>query len=31
MNPTGTVLALAYHTAHALRTQYFRAPGEIMS
>lgn len=31
MNPTGTVIALAYHTAHALRTIYFRAPGEVMS
>jgi gluconate 2-dehydrogenase alpha chain len=31
LNPTGTVIALAYHTAHALRTRYFRAPREIMS
>jgi gluconate 2-dehydrogenase alpha chain len=31
MNPTGTVIALAYYTAHALRTHYFRAPGEVMS
>jgi gluconate 2-dehydrogenase alpha chain len=31
LNPTGTVIALAYYTAHALRTQYFRAPGEVMS
>lgn len=31
MNPTGTVIALAYYTARALRTKYFRAPGEVMS
>jgi gluconate 2-dehydrogenase alpha chain len=31
MNPTGTVIALAYHTGYALRTQYFRTAGEVMS
>jgi gluconate 2-dehydrogenase alpha chain len=31
MNPTGTVIALAYHTAAALQTKYFRNPGEVMS
>ncbi len=26
-NPTGTVAALAYHSARAIRTQYLKAPG----
>jgi gluconate 2-dehydrogenase alpha chain len=30
-NPTGTVGALAYWTAHALRTQYLRKPGPLVS
>jgi gluconate 2-dehydrogenase alpha chain len=29
-NPTGTVLALAYHLADGLRTRYFRSPGKII-
>lgn len=29
-NPTGTVLALAYHTADGLLTRYLRDPGRIM-
>lgn len=29
-NPTGTVAALAYHTAHAIRTQYLRNPGPLV-
>ena len=31
MNPTGTVIALAYLAAEALRTKYFRDPEEVMS
>jgi len=31
MNPTGTVCALAYHTAEAIINQYLDAPGEIIS
>ncbi len=31
MNPTGTVSALAYLAAEALRTKYFRAREEVMS
>ncbi|HEX3917143.1 MAG TPA: GMC family oxidoreductase [Caulobacteraceae bacterium] len=27
-NPTGTVAALAYHAADAIRTQYLKAPGQ---
>jgi gluconate 2-dehydrogenase alpha chain len=30
-NPTGTVGALAYWTAHALRTQYLKKPGPLVS
>jgi gluconate 2-dehydrogenase alpha chain len=30
-NPTGTVGALAYWAAHALRTQYLKNPGPLMS
>ncbi|MCO6187720.1 GMC family oxidoreductase [Rhizobium sp. L1K21] len=29
-NPTGTVGALAYHTANAIRTQYLRSPGPLV-
>ncbi|WP_367716622.1 GMC oxidoreductase [Nitratireductor sp. GISD-1A_MAKvit] len=29
-NPTGTVAALAYHTAQAIRTQYLRNPGPLV-
>jgi gluconate 2-dehydrogenase alpha chain len=29
-NPTGTLLALAYYTAHAIRTSYLRAPERLM-
>ncbi len=29
-NPTGTVGALAFRTAHFIRTQYIRQPGEMM-
>ncbi len=29
-NPTGTVGALAFRTAHYIRTQYLRQPGEMM-
>ena len=28
-NPTGTVAALAYWTAHAIRTQYLKSPGPL--
>jgi gluconate 2-dehydrogenase alpha chain len=31
MNPTGTVCALAYHTADAIINQYLGDPGQIMS
>jgi len=31
MNPTGTVIALAYHTGDALVNKYWQHPGEIMS
>jgi gluconate 2-dehydrogenase alpha chain len=31
MNPTGTVIALAYLAAEALKGIYFRQPGEVMS
>ncbi len=31
MNPTGTVLALAYLTGDGLVNQYMSAPGEIIS
>lgn len=31
LNPTGTVMALAYHTAEALKNTYFRNPGEVMT
>jgi len=31
MNPTGTVCALAYHTADAIINQYLDSPGEVMS
>lgn len=30
MNPTGTVGALAYRTAEALRDRYFRNPGQVL-
>jgi gluconate 2-dehydrogenase alpha chain len=30
MNPTGTVCALAYHTADAIMNTYLDAPGEII-
>ena len=30
-NPTGTVGALAYRTANALRDRYFNAPGELLT
>jgi hypothetical protein len=29
-NPTGTVAAVTYRTAEALRDRYFNHPGEIM-
>ena len=29
-NPTGTVAALAYHAAEAIRSQYLKAPGQPM-
>ena len=29
-NPTGTVAALAYHAAQAIRTQYLKAPGPLV-
>jgi gluconate 2-dehydrogenase alpha chain len=29
-NPTGTLLALAYHTAEAIKTRYFRDPGQLL-
>jgi gluconate 2-dehydrogenase alpha chain len=31
LNPTGTVIALAYLAAEALKTTYFRQPGEMMA
>lgn len=31
MNPTGTVCALAYHTAHGIINKYLDSPGEIIS
>jgi gluconate 2-dehydrogenase alpha chain len=31
MNPTGTLLALSYWTAHALKTRYFNEPNRVMS
>jgi gluconate 2-dehydrogenase alpha chain len=31
LNPTGTVIALAYLTAEALKDTYFRSPGERMA
>ncbi|MBC8171666.1 MAG: GMC family oxidoreductase [Anaerolineae bacterium] len=31
LNPTGTVIALAYMAAAALKKTYFRNPGEVMS
>jgi gluconate 2-dehydrogenase alpha chain len=31
MNPTGTVIALAYHSAEALKQRYFRNPRELLS
>jgi gluconate 2-dehydrogenase alpha chain len=31
MNPTGTVCALAYHTAHGIINSYLDSPGEIIS
>lgn len=31
INPTGTVIALAYLAAEALKTRYFRSPGELMT
>ncbi|MBC8098757.1 MAG: GMC family oxidoreductase, partial [Armatimonadetes bacterium] len=30
LNPTGTVIALAYFAAEALKTTYFRNPREVM-
>lgn len=30
MNPTGTVLALAYWAADALKSRYFKNPGELL-
>lgn len=30
MNPTGTVRAMAYHTAHGIINGYLNAPGEII-
>jgi gluconate 2-dehydrogenase alpha chain len=29
-NPTGTVGALAYWAAHAIRTQYLKKPGPLV-
>jgi gluconate 2-dehydrogenase alpha chain len=29
-NPTGTVAALAYWSAEAIKTQYLRAPGPLV-
>ncbi len=29
-NPTGTVAALAYHSAHAIIGQYLKAPGPLV-
>ena len=29
-NPTGTVGALAYWAAHAIKTQYMKAPGPLV-
>ena len=29
-NPTGTVAALAYWSAHAIRTQYLKSPGPLV-
>ena len=29
-NPTGTVAALAYHAADAIKSQYLKAPGQQM-
>lgn len=29
-NPTGTVAALAYHSAKAIREQYLRNPGPLV-
>jgi gluconate 2-dehydrogenase alpha chain len=31
MNPSGTVGALAYRTAEAIRDRYFRSPGELLT
>jgi gluconate 2-dehydrogenase alpha chain len=31
MNPTGTVCALAYHTAHGIIDGYLDNPGEVIS
>jgi gluconate 2-dehydrogenase alpha chain len=31
LNPTGTVMALAYYTAEALKNAYFRNPGEVLT
>jgi gluconate 2-dehydrogenase alpha chain len=28
-NPTGTLAALAYHSAHAIRTRYLKSPGPL--
>jgi gluconate 2-dehydrogenase alpha chain len=30
LNPTGTLLALAYHTAEAIMTRYVKDPARIM-
>jgi len=30
-NPTGTVAALAYHSAHAIITQYLKSPGPLVA
>ena len=29
-NPTGTVAALAYHAAEAIKSQYLKAPGALV-
>jgi gluconate 2-dehydrogenase alpha chain len=31
MNPTGTVLALAYHAADAIKNKYLKSPNSVMS
>jgi gluconate 2-dehydrogenase alpha chain len=30
-NPTGTVAALTYHCAEAIKTQYLKSPGPLVS